>query len=132
MTDAHSRQVIIAAGAPKPLAGAPYNQAIRAGGLVFCAGQLGLDPESGTLVEGGIEAETRRALENVAAILAGAGLTLAHVAKTTVYLTDLADFGAMNAVYAESFPSDPPARSTVQVSALPAGGRVEIEVIAAG
>src|ERR1700747_2578462 len=114
MTDGRSRQVIIAAGAPKPLAGAPSDQAIRAGGVVFCAGQLGLDPESGTLVEGGVEAETRRALENVAAILAGAGLTLAHVAKTTVYLTDLGDFGAMNAVYAESFPSDPPARSTVQ------------------
>ncbi len=126
-----TRTVIVADGAPKPFAGAPYNQAVGAGGFVFCAGQLGLDPDSGVLVEGGIEAQTRRALENISAVLRGAGTDLASVVKTTVFLTDLADFAAMNAVYAEYFTSEPPARSTVQVAALPAGGVVEIEVVAA-
>jgi 2-iminobutanoate/2-iminopropanoate deaminase len=125
-----TKAVIVADGAPKPFAGAPYNQAVRAGGFVFCAGQLGLDPDSGALVEGGVGAQTRRALDNVAAVLAGAGLGLEAVVKTTVFLTDLADFAAMNSVYAEYFTSDPPARSTVQVAALPAGGVVEIEVVA--
>lgn len=126
-----NREVIAADGAPKPFAGAPYNQAIRAGNFVFCAGQVGLDPETGALVEGGIEAQTRRVLENVAAVLAGAGLTPEHVVKTTVFVADLGDFAAVNAVYAEYFTHDPPARSTVQVAALPAGAAVEIEVIAA-
>jgi 2-iminobutanoate/2-iminopropanoate deaminase len=125
-----TKAVIVADGAPKPFAGAPYNQAVRAGAFVFCAGQLGLDPDSGALVEGGVGAQTRRALDNVAAVLAGAGLGLEAVVKTTVFLTDLADFAAMNSVYAEYFTSDPPARSTVQVAALPAGGVVEIEVVA--
>ena len=126
-----SKAVIAADGAPKPFAGAPYSQAIRAGGFLFCAGQVGLDPDSGALVEGGIEAQTRRALDNVKAVLAGAGLSLQDVVKTTVFVTDLADFGALNAIYAEYFTSDPPARSTVQVAGLPAGAVVEIEVIAA-
>ena len=126
-----NREVIAADGAPKPFAGAPYNQAIRAGNFVFCAGQIGLDPETGALVEGGIEAQTRRVLENVVAVLAGAGLTPQHVVKTTVFVADLADFVAVNAVYAEYFTQDPPARSTVQVAALPAGAAVEIEVVAA-
>ncbi len=126
-----NREVIAADGAPKPFAGAPYNQAIRAGNFVFCAGQIGLDPETGALVEGGIEAQTRRVLENVVAVLAGAGLTPAHVVKTTVFVADLADFAAVNAIYAEYFTHDPPARSTVQVAALPAGAAVEIEVVAA-
>jgi 2-iminobutanoate/2-iminopropanoate deaminase len=126
-----SREVIVAEGAPKPFAGAPYNQAIRAGDFVFCAGQIGLDPTSGALVDGGTEAQTRRVLENVTAVLAGAGLTLAHVVKTTIYVTDLADFAAINAIYGEYFSADPPARSTVQVAALPAGATVEIEVVAA-
>jgi 2-iminobutanoate/2-iminopropanoate deaminase len=126
-----SKAVIAADGAPKPFAGAPYSQAIQSGGFLFCAGQVGLDPESGTLVEGGIEAQTRRALDNVKAVLAGAGLGLEHVVKTTVFVTDLADFGALNAIYAEYFTSDPPARSTVQVAGLPAGAVVEIEVVAA-
>ena len=123
--------MIAADGAPKPFAGAPYNQAIRAGNFVFCAGQVGLDPETGALVAGGIEAQTRRVLDNVVAVLAGAGLTPAHVVKTTVFVADLGDFAAVNAVYAEYFTHDPPARSTVQVAALPAGAAVEIEVIAA-
>jgi 2-iminobutanoate/2-iminopropanoate deaminase len=126
-----TRTVIVADGAPKPFAGAPYNQAVGAGGFVFCAGQLGLDPDSGALVAGGIEAQTRRALENISAVLRGAGTDLASVVKTTVFLTDLADFATMNEVYAEYFTSAPPARSTVQVAALPAGGVVEIEVVAA-
>ncbi len=126
-----NREVIAADGAPKPFAGAPYNQAIRAGNFVFCAGQIGLDPETGALVEGGIEAQTRRVLDNVVAVLAGAGLTPRHVVKTTVFVADLADFAAVNAIYAEYFTHDPPARSTVQVAALPAGAAVEIEVVAA-
>lgn len=125
-----SKAVIAADGAPKPFAGAPYSQAIRAGGFLFCAGQVGLDPVSGALVDGGVEAQTRRLLDNVKAVLAGAGLDLADVVKTTVFVTDLADFGALNAIYAEYFTSDPPARSTVQVAALPAGAVVEIEVVA--
>jgi 2-iminobutanoate/2-iminopropanoate deaminase len=126
-----TKRVIVADGAPKPFAGAPYNQAVQAGGFVFCAGQVGLDPDSGSLVDGGIEAQTRRALDNVEAVLAGAGLTLDAVVKTTVFVTDLGDFAAMNAVYGEYFTDDPPARSTVQVAALPAGAAVEIEVVAA-
>jgi 2-iminobutanoate/2-iminopropanoate deaminase len=126
-----SKSVIVAEGAPKPFQGAPYNQAIESGGFVFCAGQLGLDPESGELVEGGISSQTRRALENVRAILAAAGAGFDGVVKSTVYLTDLEDFAAMNEVYREYFTSDPPARTTIQVAALPAGAIVEVEVIAA-
>jgi 2-iminobutanoate/2-iminopropanoate deaminase len=125
-----SKTVIAVDGAPKPLSGAPYNQAIAAGGFVFCAGQVALDPESGTLVEGGIAVQTERALQSLSAILAGAGCSLDDVVKTTVFLTDLGEFGAMNAVYATHFTGQPPARSTVQVAALPAGARVEIEAVA--
>jgi len=122
-------QRITSATAPRALG--PYAQAVAAGDLVFCSGQVGLDPVSGRLVAGGIEAETARACENVAAVLAAAGLGLADVVKTTVYLADLAEFAAMNAVYARHFPAPHPARATVQVAALPAGARVEIEAIAA-
>ena len=125
-----SRTVIAVDGAPRPFAGAPYNQAIEAGGMVFCAGQLGLDPESGALVGDGVEEQTDRALRNLAAILEGAGSGLDRVVKTTVFVTDLREFGAINEVYARFFTADPPARSTVQVAALPAGARVEIEAIA--
>jgi len=126
-----SKSVIVAEGAPKPFQGAPYNQAINSGGFLFCAGQLGLDPESGELVEGGISNQTRRALENVRAILAAAGVGFAEVVKSTVFLTDLEDFAAMNDVYREYFTDEPPARTTIQVAALPAGAIVEVEVIAA-
>jgi 2-iminobutanoate/2-iminopropanoate deaminase len=126
-----SKSVIVAEGAPKPFQGAPYNQAIASGGFLFCAGQLGLDPESGELVEGGISNQTRRALENVRAILAAAGVGFEDVVKSTVYLTDLEDFAAMNEIYGEYFTSDPPARTTIQVAALPAGAIVEVEVVAA-
>ena len=116
-------------GAPRALG--PYAQAVAAGGLVFCSGQVGIDPASGGLVPGGIAPETARALENLAAVLAAAELRLADVVKTTVYLTDLADFAAMNEVYGRYFPAPHPARATVQVARLPAGARVEIDAIAA-
>jgi len=125
-----TKTVIAVDGAPRPFAGAPYNQAIRTDGLVFCAGQVGLDPATGSLVEGGIEDQTHRALRNLRAILEGAGSGLDRVVKTTVFMTDLGEFGAMNDIYATYFTSDPPARSTVQVAALPAGARVEIEAVA--
>ncbi|MBI4789327.1 MAG: RidA family protein [Chloroflexi bacterium] len=122
------RQVVLTEGAPKAIG--PYSQGMRVGDFVFCAGQAGLDPLTGRLVEGGIEAETRRVLQNLSAVLGQAGASLHDVVKTTVFLTDMDDFKAMNAVYAEFFASTPPARSTVQVSRLPAGARVEIEAIA--
>jgi 2-iminobutanoate/2-iminopropanoate deaminase len=115
-------------GAPKAIG--PYAQAVDTGGLVFCSGQVGLDPATGRLVEGGIVAETARAIENLQAVLAAAGLALADVAKTTVFLADLAEFKTMNEVYARYFPAPHPARATVQVAALPAKARVEIEAIA--
>ena len=130
-TGSRDRTVVSTGGAPRPFAGAPYNQAIALPGLVFCSGQLGLDPESGVLVEGGVEAQARRALQNLQAVLEAAGSDLSRVVKTTVFVTDLADFGTVNRVYAEFFPDAPPARSTVQVAALPGGGLVEIEAIAA-
>jgi 2-iminobutanoate/2-iminopropanoate deaminase len=114
--------------APKAIG--PYSQAVRAGNLVYTAGQVALDPASGQLVEGGIEAQTRRVLDNLAAVLEAAGSSLANVVKTTVYLQDLGEFAAMNAVYAEYFTSQPPARSTVQVAALPRGSRIEIDCVA--
>lgn len=120
---------LTSAGAPRALG--PYAQAVDTGTLVFCAGQVGLDPASGALVAGGIAAETARACENLAAVLAAAGLTLADVVKTTVYVVDLAEFGALNEVYGRYFPAPHPARATVQVAALPAAARVEIEAIAA-
>lgn len=125
-----SKTVIAVDGAPRPFEGAPYNQAIAAGGFVFCAGQVALDPETGKLVEGGVTEQTQRTLENLRAVLEGAGSSMNQVVKTTVFLTDLGEFSAMNDVYATFFTSDAPARSTVQVGALPAGARVEIEAVA--
>ena len=122
------RTAITAEGAPRVLG--PYAQAVAAGDLVFCAGQVGLDPASGRLVPGGVEAETARVLENLAAVLAAAGLGLGDVVKTTVYLVDLGEFAAMNAVYGRYFSAPYPARATVGVAALPAGARVEIEAVA--
>lgn len=128
MSDAAGRR-IETADAPKPVG--PYSQAIAAGGLVFCAGQIPLDPATGRLVEGAIDVQTRRVLDNVKAVLAAAGSGLERVVKTSVFLADLADFAAMNAVYAEYFASDPPpARTTIQAGRLPAGALVEIEVVA--
>ncbi|HET7088623.1 MAG TPA: RidA family protein [Anaerolineae bacterium] len=116
--------------APKAIG--PYSQAIRSGGFVYTAGQVGFDPVSGQIVEGGIEAQTRQALHNIKAILKAAGTSLDRVVKTTVFLADLSQFSAMNAVYAEFFPSNPPARSTFQVAALPRNALIEIEAIAEG
>jgi 2-iminobutanoate/2-iminopropanoate deaminase len=122
------RQVVSTDQAPKAIG--PYSQAIRVGDFVFCAGQAGLEPATGVLVKGGIEAETRRVLQNLAAVLQAAGSSMSRVVKTTVFLTNMDEFQKMNAVYAEFFPSAPPARSTVQVSRLPKDACVEIEVIA--
>jgi 2-iminobutanoate/2-iminopropanoate deaminase len=113
-----------------PAAIGPYNHAIRVGDLLFCAGQIPIDPATGNLVAGEIQAQTERVLLNVRAILVDQGLTFAKVVKTTVFLTSLADFAAMNETYAKFFAADFPARSTVQVAALPKGAKVEIEVIA--
>jgi 2-iminobutanoate/2-iminopropanoate deaminase len=114
-----------------PRALGPYAQAVVAGDLVFCAGQVGIDPATGRLVAGGIAAETTRTIENLRAVLAAAGLGLADVVKTTVWVVDLGEFAVLNDVYGRFFPAPHPARATVQVAALPAGARVEIEAIAA-
>lgn len=113
-----------------PAAVGPYSQAIRAGGLVFTAGQIAMDLATGRLVGGDIQAQTRRVLLNLQAVLEAAGTTLANVVKITVFLKDMGDFAAMNAVYAEFFAERPPARSAVQVAALPLGADIEIEAVA--
>ena len=122
------RQIVATPKAPAAIG--PYSQAVRVGDLVFTAGQIPLDPATGQLVAGGIEAQTRQALTNLSAVLEAAGTSLANALKTTVFLADMAEFKAMNGVYAEFFPAAPPARSTVQVAGLPLGARVEIEVVA--
>ena len=122
------KKVISSKKAPKPIG--PYSVAIQTGALVFTSGQLGLDPESGILVQGGVEAETRQALTNLQHVLEEAGSNLDKAVKTTVFLKEMADFPKMNAIYAEFFHKNPPARSTVEVAALPKGGAIEIEVVA--
>ncbi|PYL43656.1 MAG: reactive intermediate/imine deaminase [Verrucomicrobia bacterium] len=113
-----------------PAAIGPYSQAVRSGSFLFCSGQIPLDPKSGQIVSGDIAAQTRRVLNNIAAVLRAEGLTFDSVVKTIIFLTDLNDFQLVNEVYGSYFKQDPPARSTVQVSALPKGANVEIEVIA--
>ncbi len=113
-----------------PAAIGPYSQAVRSGGFLFCSGQIPLDPATGKMVGGGIEVQTERVLQNLAAVLESGGSSLRSVVKTTVFLVDLADFPAMNGVYGRFFPEDPPARATVQVSRLPAGALVEIDAVA--
>ena len=116
--------------APAPVG--PYSQAVVHAGVVYCSGQIPLDPETGSLVDGDIEAQTERVISNLHAILEAAGTSLARVVRTTVYVTDLALFGRVNEVYARLFCGDPaPARATVQVAALPLGAEVEIDAIAA-
>jgi len=122
------KKVIRTDKAPQPIG--PYSAGIRRGRMVYTAGQAALDPATGQMVTGGIEAETRQTLTNIQAILEAAGSSLKHVLKTTVFMTDLAEFPRMNAVYAEFFNENPPARSTVQVAALPKGALVEIEAVA--
>jgi 2-iminobutanoate/2-iminopropanoate deaminase len=122
------RERISTADAPGAIG--PYSQAIATSSFVFCSGQVALEPASGALVEGDVRAQTRRALENLSGVLNAAGSALAQVVKTTVFLISMSDFAAMNEVYAEFFPGDPPARSTIAVAELPKGARVEIEAVA--
>jgi 2-iminobutanoate/2-iminopropanoate deaminase len=112
-----------------PAAIGPYSQAIRAGNLVFASGQLGLDPQTGKLQDG-VEAQAHQALANVKALLAASGTSVERVVKVTMFLANMADFAKVNAIYGEVFNHEPPARSTIQVAALPLGGLVEIEVVA--
>ena len=112
-----------------PAAVGPYSQAIKTGGLVFASGQLGLDPATGKLQEG-LEAQTHQVLANLSAVLSASGASMADVVKTTIFLVDMSQFATVNAIYGTAFPSPPPARSTVEVAALPLGGLVEIEAIA--
>jgi 2-iminobutanoate/2-iminopropanoate deaminase len=122
------QRIIHTPDAPKAIG--PYSQAVRTGDLIFCAGQIPLDPDTMKLVEGDVTVQTRRVLTNLSNVLAAAGSSLERVVKTTVFLADLNDFQAMNAVYAEFFPNNPPARSTIQAGRLPAGATVEIDAIA--
>jgi 2-iminobutanoate/2-iminopropanoate deaminase len=122
------REVITASKAPKAVG--PYSTAVRQNGFVFLSGQIPLDPESGQLVTGSIEEQTTRVLDNVSLVLDGAGLTMADVIKTTVFLKNMGDFPRMNEIYAKYFQKDPPARSTVEVARLPRDVQVEIEAIA--
>lgn len=123
------KEIINSNKAPKAIG--PYSVANRIGNLVFTAGQTGLDPATNELVLGGIQAETRQVLTNIKNVLAASGSSLEQVVKTTVFLRDMGDFTQMNAVYGEFFPQDHPARTTVQVVAVPRGGAIEIEVVAA-
>ena len=128
MSCEQKKQIVIAENAPKAIG--PYSHAVKVCHFVFSSGQLGLEPASGILVAGGIEAETRQALLNLKAVLEAGGSSLEHVVKTTVFLRDINDFAKMNAVYAEFFTENPPARSAIQVAALPKNGAVEIEAVA--
>ena len=122
------KKIIATSEAPKAVG--PYSQAVASGNMLFCAGQIPLDPATGELIEGDITAQTERVLENLAGVLRANNMTFANVVKTTVFLVDLADFGAMNAVYGRHFSEPFPARSTIQIAALPKGATVEIEAIA--
>jgi 2-iminobutanoate/2-iminopropanoate deaminase len=123
------KQVISTSQAPAAIG--PYSQAIRVGNLIYTSGQIPINPATGSFVEGGIKEQTRQSLSNIKAILEEAGLTMAHVVKTTVFMADMNDFADMNAVYAEFFAEPYPARSAVAVKKLPKGALVEIEVVAA-
>ncbi len=122
------RKTVFSESAPKPIG--PYSQAVEAGDFVFCSGQIPLEPSTGGMIEGSIEILATRVLDNLEAVLKASGSSLSGAVKLTVYLTDLADFGSLNKILAERFAKDPPARSVVQVSALPKGARVEMDVIA--
>jgi 2-iminobutanoate/2-iminopropanoate deaminase len=123
-----SKQIVKPKNSPAALG--PYNHAVRTGDLLFCAGQIPIDPATGNLISGDIRAQTERVLQNIKAILDDQNLTFANVVKSTVFMTNLGDFAAMNEVYAKYFTENFPARSTVQVAALPKGATVEIEVVA--
>lgn len=123
-----SKRIVRTEQAPQAIG--PYSQAVVGGGFVYVAGQLALDPRTGQLVPGDVRIQTKRVMENIKAILEGAGTSLSNVVKTTVFLRDMNDFGAMNEIYGSYFQEDPPARSTFQVAKLPRDGSVEIEVVA--
>ena len=123
-----NKQIITAESAPKAIG--PYSAAVKAGDFLFTAGQLGIDPQTGDFVEGGIQAQTRQALENLKAVVEAGGSSLGKVIKTTVFLQDMNDFAAMNGIYGEYFTENFPARSAVQVARLPKDGLVEIEAVA--
>ena len=122
------RKVVVAEGAPKAIG--PYSVAIRTEGLVFVSGTIGVDPATGEFAVGGIEGQTRQALKNLGEVLKAGGSSLEQIVKTTVFMQDMSEFALMNAVYAEFFPNESPARSTVEVAALPKAAAVEIEAIA--
>ena len=123
-----NRQVVSTDSAPKAIG--PYSQAVWTGDFLFCSGQIPLDPATGNLVAGGITEQTVRVLENIQSILRSQGLDLARAVKSTVFLSDMNNFSAMNEVYAKYFPKDPPARSTIEVARLPKDALVEIEIVA--
>jgi 2-iminobutanoate/2-iminopropanoate deaminase len=123
-----TRQAVVTPGAPKAIG--PYSQAVRMGDLLFCSGQIPLDPATGELVDGDIATQTHRVFANLSAVLSEAGVGFDAVARTTVYLADMQDFAAMNEVYATYFSQPAPARSTIQAAALPRNARLEIDVIA--
>ncbi len=123
-----NREIIATQNAPAAIG--PYSQAVQVGDFVYTAGQIPLVPETGKLIEGGIEEQTRQVMQNLAHILEAAGSSLAHIVKTTIFVTNLADFAAINKVYGSFLVGDPPARSTVQVAALPLGANIEIEAVA--
>ena len=124
----HQKKVIVAEKAPKAIG--PYSAGVSSGCLVFTAGQLGINPETGKLVDGGIQAQTRQAMKNLSAVLEAAGTSLDQVVKTTVFLQDIGEFSQMNEVYGSFFAADFPARSAIQAGALPLGAAVEIEAVA--
>ncbi|GER79825.1 MAG: RidA family protein [Anaerolineales bacterium] len=123
-----AKTIVFTPNAPRAIG--PYSQAVRADGLVFTAGQIGLDPSTMEMVAGGVEEQTRQVLTNLKSVLEAASSSLGRVVKTTVFLTDMANFAAMNAIYAEFFPDEPPARSAVAAAGLPKGALVEIEAVA--
>jgi len=122
------KKIIESKQAPAPVG--PYSQALEVDGFIFCSGQIPLDPQSGEMLRGSIAEQTRRSMDNLGAVLKAAAVDFSHVIKTTIFLTNMDDFGAMNEVYAEYFPSQPPARSCVGVLSLPKGSNFEIEVLA--
>jgi 2-iminobutanoate/2-iminopropanoate deaminase len=123
------KKYVVTPQAPRPIG--PYSQAVISGGFLFCSGQIGLDPQTGELVLGGIEAQTEQVLKNLVAVLKEAKMGPENVVKATVYLADFADFGKMNEIYGRQFAKDPPARTTIQAAALPKGAKIEVDIIAA-
>ena len=122
------KEIIATEEAPKAIG--PYSQAVRVGTLVFLSGQIPLDPQTGEVVTGDIVVQTKRVMENLSAVLRASGVSLSEVVRSTIYLTDLGDFAKVNEVYGSYFPTEPPARATVQVAALPRGASIEIDMIA--